>query len=277
MPRMTFRAILVVVALAGAAWGHPPASEGIRQVTERLEAAGPDAALLIERAELHRVSRHWDDARADAERALAMQPGMAEARLCLARVALERGDAAGAETLAHAYLGQRADAAGWRVLAAATAALGRRDDAAAAWTQVLETADPPIPDDYLEAAWLQARHAPQDPHAAIAILDAGVARLGPLVTLRAEAAAMARDAGMLDTALARVDALLAELPGSPGWTAERGRLLDAMGRRPEAWVAFSEAIAALEALPEHRRAVPVNRALAVELTERLRSPEGGSP
>jgi predicted Zn-dependent protease len=259
--------------LIGTAAAHPPASEDIRRVTRALEA-GPDAALLVERAELHRVSGHWAAADEDARAALRLEPDLAAARLSLARTALGAGDAAAAVEEARAYLAATPDARGYRVLAEALAAVGRRDEAVSARLHAIDAADRPDPGDYLEAARLLAKTGAEDaagPAAALAVLDRGMAALGPLMALEWAAVEIARGAGRTEDALARVDRIVARLDRTETWLAERGRILMSAGRRTEAQAAFTEALAAVEKLPPHHRSTPAIRRLEAELEERLRS------
>jgi tetratricopeptide (TPR) repeat protein len=258
------------VVVAGTAAAHPPASEDIGRITRQL-AAGPDAALLLERAELFRVSGEWGRAQTDARAALELAPGLLQARLSLARTALAAGDAAGAVEEAERYLAASPDAKGYRVLAGAFAALGRRDDAVSAWLQAIDTADPPDPGDFLETARLLAEREPVEPVAALAVLDRGMTVLGPLLALESTAVEIARGAGRAEEALARVDRIVAGLERRETWLAERGRILMEAGRATEARAAFSEALAAVEDLPPHHRSTPAVRRLEAELLERLRS------
>jgi tetratricopeptide (TPR) repeat protein len=263
-------AALLVTTSAAA---HPPASEDIERVTRQL-AVHPDAALLLERAELHRVCGEWAAAAADAQEALVLAPSLFAARLSLARTALGAGDAAGAVEEVRRYLDASPDAKGHRVHAAALAALGRRDEAVSAWLQAIDAADPPDPGDYLEAARLLAGSGPADaakPEAALAVLDRGMEALGPLLALESAAVETLRGAGRHDEALARVDGIIARLERAETWIAERGRILLEAGRRPEAQAAFTEALAAVERLPVHYRGTPAVRRLEAELEERLRS------
>ncbi|MGQ0721370.1 MAG: hypothetical protein ACT4PE_07335 [Candidatus Eiseniibacteriota bacterium] len=265
--------LAAALLLTGSAVAHPPASEDIGRITRQL-AAGPDAALLLERAELYRVSGEWGAADADARAALALAPSLFQVRLSLARTALAAGDAAGAVEEARRYLAASPDAKGYRVLAAALAALGRRDEAVSAWLQAVGAADPPDPGDYLEAARLLANAGPAEvaePAAALAVLDHGITVLGPLLALESAAVEISRAAGRTDEALARVDRIVARLERAETWLAERGRILLEAGRKPEAQAAFSEALAAVERLPVHHRGTPAVRRLEAELEERLRS------
>jgi tetratricopeptide (TPR) repeat protein len=150
-------------------------------------------------------------------------------------------------------------------------ALGRTKDAADAWARAIERADPADPGDFLQCARLQEKASARD---ALATLDSAAVPLGPLPALQAEAVSVARRAGLHEEALLRVDELLRAAPRRETWLAERGRILVDAGRRPEAWAAFSEALAELQALPLPQRNTAAIRALEQELHGHLRSSIG---
>jgi len=66
-----------------------------------------------------------------------------------------------------------------------------------------------------------------------AALDAGMARLGPIVSLQLPAVELEVALGRTDRALARLDTLLART-ANPAWVARRGDLLLRAGRSTEA-------------------------------------------
>ena len=269
-----FGVFLAVLPFAAQVHAHPPVARQIERVTAELARSG-DPALLLDRADLHRIAGHADEAERDCREALRLDPGLTAAHLCLARVALDRGDAAVAETEAREHLVHGDSAAGYRALAGALALSGQVPAALEAWRRAAETAEPPDPGDYLELAALHTRPGGGGADSALAALDAGTARLGSVVVFQAAAVPIARDAGRFDDALRRVDAILRAVPRAEAWPAERGRILLAAGRRPEAWAAFSDALAAIERLPAHHRSTPAIRELEAELTRQLQHPDGG--
>jgi len=264
---------LVLSALSGApaVRAHEPTPVQIERLDRELEG-DPDAPLFLRRAELHRIAGDLDAAVRDCASAAALDPGLLELHLCWARIALDRGEAAESASEAEAYLAAGGSAEGWRVLARARVRLGRPRAAADAWRRAAGVARPPDPGDFLEGAALLAGDG--DPDGALALLEDGLHRLGRLPALEAAGVEIARDAGRTEEALRRIDRLCAELSRSESWTAERGRILLAAGRVPEAWAAFSRALDEIEALPATHRGDPAVVALETELRDRLRSVRG---
>ena len=266
--------VLLVLPLPSA-HAHPPVSSQIDRVTAEL-TGDHDATLLLQRAELLRIAEDWSAAEQDCREALRLKPDLHEVHLCLARVALGRGDAAVAAEEARTLLRHAQSADAHRALASALVTLGDVAGAVAAQQRVVELADPLDPGDFLRLAELQTARGADHTDAALAALDAGMERLGPLAVLQSRAAEIARDAGRFDEALRRVDALLAVTPRKEAWTAERGRVLLAAGRTSEARAAFSDALAAIDRLPDHHRSTHAVRRLEAELKGRLRHPEEGT-
>jgi tetratricopeptide (TPR) repeat protein len=141
--------------------------------------------------------------------------------------------------------------------------LARQGEPAAAardYALALAGAARPQPEHFVEHR--DALVAAGDPAGALAALDAGIARIGPIVSLEIPAAALALDLGRPDDALARIDGLLARSPGNPILLARRGEVLARAGRTAEARAAYETALAVLERRPRHRRS---ERATALEL------------
>lgn len=249
---MIVAARLALCLVPSLAIAHP----GIEEVREALGRAAAahagDPALLLQQATAHRIAGDFDaalDAVADAE------AHGAGARA----VALARADvfmAAGWLRSARRHLDRllATDAGDPDVLVRRARVLARQGEPAAAsrdYALAVAGAARPGPELFVEHR--DALVAAGDPAAALAALDAGIERLGPIVSLELPAAALALDLGRPEDALARVDGLLARNPGNPLLLARRGEVLAHAGRTADARAAWEEALAALESRPAHRR------------------------
>jgi tetratricopeptide (TPR) repeat protein len=261
--------------VAASASAHEPLPTRIDEVTKQLRG-NHDPQLLLERADLHRLAGHWDLATRDCEAVLQIAPELDGVHLCLSRVALGRGDPASAAREARIFLARTPTAAGYRALSLALASSGDMGEAAAARKQAIEIADPQDPADFLELARLLSSLGDAGTDPALLALEKGMERLGPLLALQATAVEIGKNAGRFEDALNRIDFILEAVDRTETWQAERGRILLAAGRVPEAWVAFSDALAAIERLPAHQRNTEVIRQLEAELLSRLRHSEEGS-
>jgi predicted negative regulator of RcsB-dependent stress response len=102
------------------------------------------------------------------------------------------------------------------------------------------------------------------------VLDDGIAKLGPIVSLQIPAIAFEVQAKHWDAALRRVDTIAAKSPRKDLWLKRRGEILRQAGRKRLARDAFKAALAALRAWPPDVRSQPANKALAAELEGAIR-------
>src|SRR5882672_3845037 len=150
MPALT----LALLVSPGAA--HETVGASIEAISQRLRAEPANAALLLRRAELHRLAGAWESAEDDLNRAeflKASLPGLAFAR---ASLAMDRGDARAALRALDGAPPEPGEAGAWFTLRArALAAEQRTPEAIAAWTEALRSLAHPQPDDFLARARLQ--------------------------------------------------------------------------------------------------------------------------
>ncbi len=92
---------------------------------------------------------------------------------------------------------------------------------------------------------------------ALRALDAGMARVGHVVSLELPAIDLEMELGRPERALARIDALAKTGPPNPLWIARRGEILDKAGRGAEARAAYEKALALIAEKPADRRGRPI--------------------
>jgi predicted Zn-dependent protease len=262
----------MALASLAPAFAHVAVDGQIADVTHRIASRPRDASLYLHRGELHRVHRDWEAARADYERARAIDPSMSGVDLCFGRMLLESGRPIDAVAALDRYLAAKPESPeGFAVRARSLVKLGRGLEAAADYTRAIElgavAGAPSDPDLHVERA--RALAAEGGVHAAEAIsgLDEGSARLGYPVTLEMEAIDLELFLGRHDAALQRLDRLLARSPRKESWMCRRGEILEAAGRSAEARDAYVSALRAIDALPSPRRGT---RAMG-DLERRIRS------
>lgn len=270
--RATCWSRLLVIGLAGAAplAAHEGLHEQIEAVSKQIAQQPLDARLYVRRGELYRLHEDWKSALSDFDRAGELDPGLAALPFLKGRTRLEAGDADAAVPLLNAYLHDH-PAEGLALLARARAyaALGRQDKAARDWAAATRLLEPPRPEHYLE--W--ARALAQDQRrtmAALAAIDAGVERLGPLVTLQLYAIELERRLGRVEQALKRVKTISERARRQERWHALRGEILSSAGRGPEAAAAYRAALDAIERLPTRRRTVVAVRELKAHIQAELK-------
>jgi len=108
LPSSLLVATLVWVLLAAplSAWAHDSPEHVVEALTEQMKQTGVTAELLYRRATELRVLRRYDEAAADLQRALQLNPDHLDARAALGRVYLSQGKGAAALVTLDDALGQ---------------------------------------------------------------------------------------------------------------------------------------------------------------------------
>ncbi|MCA9771091.1 MAG: hypothetical protein KC466_01705 [Myxococcales bacterium] len=263
-----------VTALAAAllsisvAYADPDLAVRIGILDDRIAEEPGNAELYLARAELYREAGDWPKVFADLDRVAAIRPDDPELGFRRGRALIDAGRVAEGRAALDRFLATHPDHAPARIERARLLARGgERDAAVRDWDAALAAASKPVPDLYLERARLLLA-PPARLDDALAGIDQGVARLGPLVTFVTFAvdaeAARARPAA----AIAWIDRLPPHLRALPRWLARRAELLDAAGKKDEALVARCDALTGLRALPPSRRAAKANAELYQALAAR---------
>ncbi len=257
----------VWIGSPGTALAHADIIVRITALDREIRESPPSAALYLKRGELHRLHRDWPAALADYRRARRMAPDNPNVNYYTGRMRLESGRPDLAHPALNRFLAVRpnhADALLTR--ARALARLGKPHSAAADLTKAIALLHRPTPEVYLERAKLQVTMGSDYVDKALAGLDEGITRLGPLVSLIQYAVSMEIARGQYDAALARIEELPAAVQSGPAWLARRGDILKEADRPNEARATYVAAVQATLELPPARRQ---SRAMAA-LEARLR-------
>jgi tetratricopeptide (TPR) repeat protein len=254
--------VTVLVALATGPIAR--ADSGLAELSARIAQEPGNGALLLRRAALHRTSGDIDAALADLELAVDLPGGGARADLRAGQILLET-EAFEAALVKFGRVPDDGDAR--RGQAQALWRLGRISEATTIFAALQRAVDA-APESFQEHADLLVRGSSPRIEAAIAVLDAGIRRLGPLPELVMNVVALERRSRRWAAALGHVDLALANSPRRDHWLGLRGEILLDAGRPREAIAAFTAAQAALAALPADVQARPDLRRARAALEER---------
>jgi tetratricopeptide (TPR) repeat protein len=266
------RSTLLVIALF-AVLPHRLRAHGdlhlqITQVTEQLAKDPRNAELYLRRGELHRSHQDWDDAQADYDRAISLDPGLTIVDFTRGRMFLEAGWLNSAKVSLDRFLRQHTNHVEALVTRARTLVkLKQALDAARDYTAAIQRTPSGRPELYIERA--QALSAEGETHYAEALrgLDEGIQNLGALVTLQLYAIDLELKRRNFDAALDRLEKISAQSPRKETWLARRGEILQQAGRNDEARNAYQNALNAMATLPPARRNVPA----MLELEKRIKA------
>lgn len=248
------------LATGRTALAHLGVHEQIAALTRELEE-GTDgtrrAVLHLRRGEVHRMHRDWIAAGSDYRRARELDPDLADVDLCEGRMWLDGGNPARAARCLDRYLVKRPGSVNGLVTRArARCGLGEYLAAARDYRRALArfpTPKKPLPDYYLGCARALAAAGVRHVDDAVGVLDEGMDRLGPLVTLALHAVELEVKRKRYDAALARLDSIAAGQARQEGWLERRGAILEKAGRVVKARHAYDAALVALARLPVSRR------------------------
>jgi len=249
---------------------HGDLHERIVATSQAIEAAPGSASLLLERAELYRLHLAWDLALLDLTQAERLAPELVEIEYTRAALYSDMGWHELARKSVDLFLAARPlESRGFGLSSRLHEESGKLRAAHADVSRKIELADPPQPDDYLRRASLTTRAWPDDVDRALAELDAGVQRLGSIVSLQLRAVRLLESADRVDEALVRIERMSAPSPRKERWLAMRGDILSRAGRDAAARAAYRSARSALAELRPAQRKTRAMLALEAHLTRCL--------
>jgi tetratricopeptide (TPR) repeat protein len=267
------------ILLAAVALGafSPPAAEGhadllrlIENLSQRIAASPTNAELYLLRGELYRTHTDWQLAEADYDRAGQLNPKLNGIELARGKLLFESGRPAEARTNLDRHLAlQPTDVDGLVTRGQLLARLGEPRAAAADFTRAIAQSATPLPDYFLERA--RAEAAAGDSTKALAGLDEGLKRLGPLVALQLCALDLECAEKHFDRAIKRLETITDGSERKEKWLARRGEILVLAGRGEGARASFKAALEAIELLPPRQRSAPA----MVELRRQVEAALGG--
>jgi tetratricopeptide (TPR) repeat protein len=257
-PLVAFAVLCLATFLAPPASGHVEIERQVAEVSRRIAQTPGDVSLYIRRGELYRAHGDFDLAMADFQVARSLDPDLPAVDLCVGSTHLDAGRPAEALVSLDRFLARLPRHVGATVLRArALAALGERLAAAVEYTEAIRLAtaeDPPRPESIIERAQVLSAEGPEWIPEAIAGLDEGITRLGPLPVLQLLAAELELGRGSPDAALDRLESAWASSARKETFLERKGEILERSGRMGDACRAYEEALEAWDALPASRKA-----------------------
>ena len=261
--------LAVATCLAVPAHGHGVVSEKIRQISAEIAKTPDNGPLYMKRGRLYLDEARYRRAMADFRKALRIAPDLHSAWYFLAQAQLGAKQPARAEISARRFMSNLVDSdrgghiRAHLLLGQVLTARGKLDRAADHYYRAFVLSETPRPRDVIALATTLARANRTDD--ALRAIDAGIARLGSLVTLERHALRLETGAGRYDAAQARLDRLIADSEMPAGWMLEKARLLRDRGDEGTARQIAARGLHVLADLPATRRRTPAMRELQAEL------------
>lgn len=248
-----FALAALIAATAPEARAEDDIAEAMEALNREIAASPADGRLLVRRSRLHALAQRYDQALADLDQGnrLTPLPSIERER---AQVYLDAGwNETGLEHASRHLAKFPEDAEAYLIRGRLQLKLGRRAEAGADMAAGIQrTKDPPL-DLYLERASALTSEDGAYLGDALATLEQGMKRLGPIVTLETAALEIELQQKRYDAALSRVDGLVQRMPRKDAWLARRGDVLVQAGRMDEARKAYQDALDAIRQLPPVQR------------------------
>ena len=254
----------LLLAWSGGLEAHEGQSERIERLDQRIIDQPTDPRLFLERAEMHRICRHWRSAERDYRRASELDPDLAVIDLAKATMWNDASMSAKALPLLTRYLDREpSDPRGYRELARTLRITGDLAAAAAAFTRTAELSESPAPE--LFAAWSDCLREAGRNAEALKVVENGIRKVGPAVSLEKRAIKLELALGLNDAALVRIDGMLALSSRKETLLLEKSHILADIGRTAEALIVVRKARGELNKQAEHRRLSGYGRQLSSQI------------
>jgi predicted Zn-dependent protease len=227
-----------------------------------------DALLFYKRGELYRAHHEYAHALGDYAQAELLDPGIELIYLSRGRVFYESGRFPDAYRALTQFLQMAPGHADALLLRARTRIrLGQLNAAELDFAESQANSKDPSPQLYLERAANLSQSAKAG--AALAVLDQGLARFGPLAALDDAALTIELRAKRWPQALRRVDAMLSRSEHKEQLLARKAQILEAAGDKAAAREVRQAALLQIAGLPETKRKLESTRKLTQELQSGL--------
>ena len=240
---------IVFLLFPPALLAHGDSQEQIAAVNQEIAAHPNQPEFLLKRAELHRLHGEFGLALADCQKAEKTGPKSITTQFYRGKILFDAGLYPEARAALDRYLEvEREHSEAFLVRARVFAKLNNLERAAADFSSGIRCAPTPEPDYFLERA--QVLEAAGKIETALAGLDEGIARLGPIVSLQLPAIDLEIKLKRYDAALKRIDLLAGQSQRNESWLLRRAKILERAGRVEEARRAYADAAAAIHLLPD---------------------------
>ena len=262
---MHFCLILLVLLFSPAILAHGLIHEQLKSTDQRIAKEPNNAALYVHRGRLYLDEDHIDLAIKDFRRALKIEPSHRAAHYFLGEALLNQQDLVGAERESRAFIAALGEddngglMRGYRLLGHSLMGQHKSLEAAEAYQMAIKHAVEPTPSLYLECAAAYRSAGKENLPKALAILDEGITKLGPLTSLQEAAIEIDLQENQVEAGIARLDSLIALGKGTEYWLFRKGDLLIRAGRNAEGCQAYKQALAAISAVSVRRKTVSLDK------------------
>jgi tetratricopeptide (TPR) repeat protein len=263
--------LLVCIFYDNSVLAHGTLQEQIIAATKRIEKDPNNAHYYYNRGESYRKHEEWDLALADLHRAKQLDPTITKVDFSHAKVMYGCKLYHSAKVILDNYIAQKPNLSTPRIIRAKVyVALNKPLLAIKDYNFAFNAIDHRDPDDYLDCARIFVGMGKTHVEKGIAILDKGMKKLGPLISLRLYCIDLEISIKHYSKALVRLKSILAGANRKERWLAQRGDILFQAGQLEKAKSSYLESIKHIEKLPVSRRNTPAMSKLKKSLLSKLK-------
>lgn len=257
VPRTLFAALAFMLGTVfGLAAPHGDLHERIAAVTEKIKANPNDAALYLERGDLHRRHGDWATAHADFDTAAEKNPGDFAVLYYRAQAWYDEGKLDLALDAVQKFTArEKLHADAWILEARTLSRLERWTECAAAYATGMSLKKVVAPDDCIGRAHALTKSTPPDYAAAVKVLESGIEKLGRPITLRLKLIDVLADAKRTDDALRWMQEIIDASPRKEAWILKKADILAAAGRKDDAVAEYRAVLQAVAGLSERLKSL----------------------
>jgi len=243
--------------------------ETIESINLKIQANPTNGRLFVQRSKLYSLQKNFDQALADLDQANRLMP-LPEIEREKAQVYFNAGwYETGIDHVNHYLAGFSEDPEGYLLRARLNAKLDHRADAGADYDLAIQRFKQQPLDLYIEQAQVRTTEDGAYLTDALRMLQSGIQRAGPIITLQSAALEIELRQQNYDAALARVDDIASHTPRKDLWLARRGDILAQAGRVDDARLAYQQALDAIGKLIPAQREQAATKGLETQLKSLL--------
>ena len=264
------------------AWSHGDLHEQIDDVSKLLVDDKQKTGLYLKRGKLYLQDGNFHEAIHDFRKSLKLEPALHVVHYHLGEAYLASGRSDAAEQHTRLFIKSLGPetygglSRGYGLLGKIYQKKNKHLEAAQAFEQSLQNNMQPGPIDYLQAAEAYVKSGQNYQHQAVDILDKGIGRLGPIVTLQEAAIELDLLSGSYDAALARVETLRSQGINEANIYFKQASIMSTARRFEEAQTCYKKALSEIERLPLHKQQSRAMVKLRLSIEESMSQQEGNN-
>lgn len=277
-PALAFCLLFLLSGLVPRGSAHVDLLVQLEDINQQIAKDPKNVDLYLRRGELHRVHMDWDNALADFNYILTIEPGNTSVDYAKGRLMSDANWLLSAKGYLDRFISTHPrHAEAFTTRARVYTRLGLHQASAEDYDVSVSLSPEPGPEMFIERAQTLAALGPGHVNKAIEGLDEGIKRIGPLVTIQLLAIDLEVKRTNFTGAIERVDGITQRSPRKETWLTRRAEILEQAGRPDEARQSYQAALAALASLPPVRRNVPAMSHLERRIRTQLESINAAHP